>query len=824
MTFSRAATFLFLLAACSIASAQDDAGFVQLFNGKDLTGWEGDGKFWSVRDDGTGGAITGETTKENPTKGNTFLIWRGGTVADFELRVKYKITGDNNSGIQYRSKELPNFVVSGYQADLDTARRYAGMLYEERGRGIVAEPGQRVSVTATGEKKVTGQTAPAEAVKNAARDGDWNEYTITAIGNHLVHKLNGVVTAEITDDQVEKRAMEGILALQVHAGKPMTIQFKDVRLKTITPAASKPAAGSATAPATTQAGAGDAPSPKWIWRGRRTRDGEIAYFRKSLFLWATPVKAELTATCDNQLEVFVNGASVGKSAGKGDDWKQPIAVDVAKHLAFGHNAIAVRGKNTGGPAGLLLKLEVEMSDGQRDTLVTDGAWIATSGEKPGWSNQNFDGVGWSNAQVIADAGAEPWGDVPGLEGKGAAIAAATPAEKLRLLPGFKAELIYSVPKARQGSWVSMCFDDKGRIIASDQSTSLFRVTLAKDGAPLKVEQLKVDIGQAQGLLYHNDSLYVNVNGSAAQGSGFYRVRDTDGDDQFDEVKLLKKFAGGGEHGPHAIRLGPDGKLYILNGNHTDVPDGMSSNSAHKNFQEDLLLPRQPDAGGHATGRMAPGGYILRTDLEGKEWELLCGGFRNAYDMDFNPDGELFAFDADMEWDVGLPWYRPTRVNHATSGAEFGWRYGSGKWPAYSADSMGGFDVGIGSPTGVTFGTGAKFPAKYQRALFILDWSYGTIHAMHLTPAGSTYAATFEPFVAGKPLPVTDIAVGPDGAMYFTMGGRNAQSGLYRVSYAGDESTAAGGVADEAPAIREAASGAAQARAQRRTLEAFHGHA
>jgi putative heme-binding domain-containing protein len=192
-------------------------------------------------------------------------------------------------------------------------------------------------------------------------------------------------------------------------------------------------------------------------------------------------------------------------------------------------------------------------------------------------------------------------------------------------------------------------------------------------------------------------------------------------------------------------------------------------------------------------------------------------------MAFNADGELFTFDSDMEWDWGMPWYRPIRVNHCTSASEFGWRSGSGKWPAYYADSLGAVvDVGVGSPTGVAFGTGAKFPARYQRAFYILDWSYGRIFAVHLTPQGSSYTGTLENFLLPKsltgdarksPLNVTDMVVGADGAMYFSTGGRNTQAALYRISYVGEESTAPANLHDEA---------GAKERQLRHELEAFHG--
>ncbi|MFN9717875.1 MAG: rhodanese-like domain-containing protein, partial [Planctomycetota bacterium] len=200
--------------------------------------------------------------------------------------------------------------------------------------------------------------------------------------------------------------------------------------------------------------------------------------------------------------------------------------------------------------------------------------------------------------------------------------------------------------------------------------------------------------------------------------------------------------------------------------------------------------------------------------DGKDWKLVASGFRNQYDIAFNPDGELFTYDADMEWDVGSPWYRPTRVNHVTSGAEFGWRSGTGKWPAYYPDSLGSvIDIGPGSPTGITFGTGARFPAKYQKALFICDWSYGVVYAVHMSPDGATYKGESERFLSAAPLPVTDIVINPvDQAMYFTIGGRRTQSGLYRVTYQGTETTA--------PVVAEKDAGQ-ELRDVRQQLESLH---
>jgi putative heme-binding domain-containing protein len=387
---------------------------------------------------------------------------------------------------------------------------------------------------------------------------------------------------------------------------------------------------------------------------------------------------------------------------------------------------------------------------------------------------------------------------------------ATPAEKIRVREGFQVELLYSVPKAVQGSWVSMAVDPRGRLVVSDQDKlGLWRVT--PKASDVEVEKIPVDLGGAQGLLWAFDALYVNVNG---RGSGLWRVTDSDGDDRLDRTEQLIPLQGGGEHGPHAVVLTEDGKgLYVVAGNHTEVPE-LTGSRLPPNWKEDLLLPRQWDANGHARGRYAPGGYIFRTSPDGKERVMVSVGYRNEYDVALNRHGELFTFDSDMEWDLGSPWYRPTRVTHAVSGSEFGWRSGTGKWPTYYADSLPAVvDIGPASPTGVVSGIGAKFPARYQDAVYVLDWTYGTIWACHLKPKGASYEADVEEFLSGTPLPVTDAVVGRDGALYFAIGGRGTQSGLYRVTYTGRESTA------PAPASEDAGSAA---RAQRRKLEVFHG--
>lgn len=391
---------------------------------------------------------------------------------------------------------------------------------------------------------------------------------------------------------------------------------------------------------------------------------------------------------------------------------------------------------------------------------------------------------------------------------------ATPIEAMRVKPGFEVELLYSVPKEQQGSWVNMCVDPRGRLIVSDQYGALYRVTPPPVGTtdPIEIEEIKLSIGAAQGLLWAFDSLYVMVNARTEEfAAGLYRLRDTDGDDQLDTVEHLRELEGRGEHGPHAVLLAPDGEsLYVVCGDSTPLTE-FASSRVPEVWDEDLLLPR-PYGRGFMKGVRAPGGYIARIDPAGKDWELVAVGFRNQYDAALNRDGELFTFDADMEWDMNTPWYRPTRICHVVSGAEFGWRNGGGKWPAHYPDSVPAVvDIGPGSPTGICFGYGAKFPAKYEKALFVSDWSYGKLYAVHLEPRGATYSGTFEEFINGTPLPLTDVVINPhDGSMYFAIGGRRVQSGLYRVRYVGDEEVKPGAI-----------DSSNQERLARRQLESLH---
>lgn len=214
-------------------SAKDAAvvedGFTAIFNGKDLDGWKGNSDLWSVED----GMITGRTTAEAPLQFNTFLIYDKSPVANFELRFDYKIEV-GNSGIQYRSKVIDEekFIVGGYQADIEAGPTYTGINYEERGRGILAERGQRVTIAADGSKSVEN-FGDRDALAKKLNSAGWNHYRIVADGVKLSHYINDELMSEVIDNQADKAAQSGVLAFQIHQGPPMVVQFKNVRVKTL---------------------------------------------------------------------------------------------------------------------------------------------------------------------------------------------------------------------------------------------------------------------------------------------------------------------------------------------------------------------------------------------------------------------------------------------------------------------------------------------------------------------------------------------------------------------------------------------------------------
>ena len=308
-----------------------------------------------------------------------------------------------------------------------------------------------------------------------------------------------------------------------------------------------------------------------------------------------------------------------------------------------------------------------------------------------------------------------------------------------------------------------------------------RVSTGFTGTDVRVTELTGAPESAQGLCFAGNELWVDSSAAGPQ-SGLWRLADTDGDGTYEkQTQVLHWKDDGGEHGAHGIVQGPDGALYVALGNHTAVPEGVS-NGACRPWSEDLVGERMWDPRGHAVGIVAPGGTVLRVDPATGAITVFASGFRNHYDLAFNSDGELFTYDSDMEWDIGAPWYRAPRLVHVVNGGEYGWRSGSGCLPSWMPDTLPPVcETDSSSPTGMLHGSGGAFPAPWRNMLFAADWTYGRILAVSLTAQGSTYTGNWQPFVTGRPMPVTDMAWGPDGTMYVVTGGRGTQSGIYRIS-------------------------------------------
>lgn len=746
-----------------------------IFDGRSLAGWAGDAAVWSVRD----GALCGSTVGHH-IAANTFLIWQGGEVEDFVLTCEVRLAG-NNSGVQYRSRRLSadGFGVAGYQCDVHPQPDYFGMLYEEGGRGIVAQRGQRVQCDAGGKPVVTGAVAAPQPLDLDA----WHRLRITARGHLLRHEVDGEVAVEVTDDSADA-PRRGLLALQVHAGEAMTVWFRNLVLQRLPPAGAQ---------------------PQWLWNGAPQPDQEL-WLRRCFLLEHLPTAALLAASGDNHCRVFVNGVRVLQSS----TWEAPRTVDVGRHLRLGTNVLAVYAANDQGPAGLALRLCMRDGSGAGREIVSDADWRCRGEEVDGWLQPDFDDRQWAPATVLGGLGQKglSWSERLGADAlDGASFGDEpqhpVPATDVQVPPGFLCDLMLQVPRA-MGSWVCLCSDAKGRLYASDQQRGLYRILLPSVGdvdPTTRIEPIGVDLEGCQGLCFAFGALYAVVNGPH---SGLYRLRDRDGDDVLDEVELLRALPGEGEHGPHAVVPAPDGKhLFVLCGNHTGVPQ-LGHSRVPRNWREDGLLPRLDDPNGHAVGIAPPGGCLYLVDADGRDWELYCCGLRNAYDVAISPDGEPFATDADMEWDMGLPWYRPTRILRLCSGADYGWRSGSGKWLAGYPDSLPAVaDIGPGSPTGAVFAPRSPRFGAFAGALLCCDWTYGIVYALPQSQQPTQFAI-------GAPLPLTDIAVGKDDALFVLTGGRGLPSRLYRI------------LGTHPAQGRLPRLTAPAAMLQRRQVEAFHG--
>ena len=523
----------------------------------------------------------------------------------------------------------------------------------------------------------------------------------------------------------------------------------------------------------------EAREAQWIWSPEHPR-GEApqgdCYFRKTIQVPAVE-QASITITADDRYELWINGRRIGN----GQSIRQMENYDISRLLVSGKNVICVKVTNVAaGSAALTARVQVKPTGGNWLSFSTDKTWRTALDVVPQWQTVNFNDTRWKTAQEFGTLGeTAPWD-------RREEVAREQTSENERFRVGSEFAVQEILGNDATGSLVAMAFNEFGHIIAAQEGGPLLLIyDTDRDDKMDKVRTYCDLVKNVQGILPLNGEVY--VTGEGEEGAGIYRLRDEDRNGSLEKAERIVSFKGtSGEHAAHGLTLGPEGMIYCVLGNHTNYAGEYASSSPYRHYYEgDLVNPRMEDPGGHAAGIKAPGGAIIRTDLEGKRVEIVAGGLRNAYDLVFNVDGSLFVHDSDMEADVGTAWYRPTSLFEIVEGGEYGWRSGWAQWPSYYADRLPTLlETGRGSPTGAVCYDHYAFPQRYHGNIFLADWSEGRILAVKLQPNGAGHQAQAEVFLQGQPLNVTDLAIAKDGSLYFCTGGRGTTGGIYRVQWKG----------------------------------------
>ncbi|MCE9606811.1 MAG: hypothetical protein K8U03_18140 [Planctomycetia bacterium] len=558
-------------------------------------------------------------------------------------------------------------------------------------------------------------------------------------------------------------------------------------------------------------------NPEWIWNDSAV--GPTGRFTKNIELVDAIQAAGLKLAADGcRASVVING----RTALTLEPYCPTQEFDVTRWMQRGKNELVVTAIPAEGPPAVALSLTVLTKNGERSGIVSDATWNALRSEVDEAAAES------RPAKSLGQVRPELWG----IDRRPAIISPFENYEQWKqtlsstkkersprfwTAPGFELTLLRTA-LPDEGSWISMAFEPQGRLTVSREDRGLLQLTLDEARKSVThVEHVKLPVDECRGLLYAYDRLYLNANNSQAM----FSARPT-GDGKFSDLTKLREFKGKVGHGRNDLASAPEGRIYSMHGDSVFPPGEpiLDRTSPLRESRQLIAQGKPPRREGH----------LIRTDAEAKHWELICTGLRNPYGVAVHPNGDVFTYDADNESDMATPWYRPTRIVQLVSGADYGYRDNGDLWPVEVPDRPDNglplIDVGRGSPTSAMFGEKLAFPSPYREALFVLDWSYGRVLAVHLAPNGFGYRAALELFLQGQPLNVTDLAAGPDGAMYLITGGRKTQSALYRVAFTGPkpEPTVNASAADGEVHRRQSESFASEQRTLRRSLEALHGTA
>ena len=591
-----------------------------------------------------------------------------------------------------------------------------------------------------------------------------------------------------------------------------------------------------------------ADEPDWIWTPKttiarnKTAQGEC-FFRKKFSL-VGPEKAEMIFSAGDEYEIYLNDRLVSR----GQSFGESKTVDVTEFIEPGINLLAAHVKHYESPVpGLAMKFRVkERSETRWRSLGTDHTWQTRVVENPRWTESSYSATGWlaaksTSAEQVAAIKQKRVDETKAEIEAAALLAKQKQAAKEKLaaenqanqekiaaeqklaankvsqwkfiksaevtkgiksdnnqLTGVKQALIGPVSKPSRfdinsefavgqvlsaketGSLIAMEFDEFGKLLLSKDGGPLMIADPAKSkGDPSRIRVYCDEVTSCRGILPLNGSIYVTAKSS--NGLGLYQLKDVNKTGKLTIVRQLLSFAEeSGNGGPHGIQLGPEGMLYVVVGKNCEIDQELATTSPFKNNYPASVVPEFEPV------KDTKPGWIVRVSLDGKKVERVAGGIHDAGDLIVDANNEMFLHDRDTRADMGLTWHRPSLAYHVPAGADLGWRNGGSSFPEYFVDGTQAMaTTDHATPTGAVLYQHVQFPQRYHNAIFFADWSQGRILSVKPLPNGAGFTAEPKEFLAGRPLNVSDLAVGQDGYLYFCTGGRGTEGGVYRVSWRGD---------------------------------------